>query len=105
MNSTTDPTVNAVMRAVLQLLENGIDYFTEAQAAAYLGIQPETLRKARFRGHLLGADSSPAWLRIGRNILYRRTDLAAWVEANAIENGASPQQHNAPQRTANAGGL
>ena len=83
----------------------GADYLTEEAAAAFLGVKKNTLRMARYRGCLLGADNAPVWLRIGRNVMYRRADLVAWMEANATEHGASPQQHSGPSRTANAGGL
>lgn len=80
----------------------GPDYLTEAEAAAYLGVQKNTLRMARYRGRLLGADNIPTWLRIGTRVMYRRADLRAWVERNAVEQGVSPQAHAAPSQATHA---
>lgn len=48
------------------------------QLAHYLGKTPEAIRMMRFRG--LG----PKGTKIGRNVLYRRSDIDAWLNAREI---------------------
>ncbi|PTB98946.1 hypothetical protein C9993_05560 [Marinobacter sp. Z-F4-2] len=72
------------------------DYLTEKDAAAYLGVSPNTMRLSRYRGRLLGVSDTPTWLRVGTRVMYRRADLRAWLESHAVEQGASPQAHQAP---------
>jgi hypothetical protein len=47
--------------------------FTSPDAARYLGLAKSTLPKLRCRG------GSPPFLRLGRKIVYCRTDLDAWL--------------------------
>lgn len=50
------------------------------QAAAYLGLAPHTLRRARSTGVLCGV-TGPSYLRIGtRKVLYERRGLDLWIE-------------------------
>lgn len=72
------------------------DYLTEKDAAAYIGVSPQTMRLSRYRGRLLGVSDTPTWLRVGTRVMYRRADLRAWLESHAVEQGASPQAHQAP---------
>jgi hypothetical protein len=72
------------------------DYLTEKDAAAYIGVSPQTMRLSRYRGRLLGVSDTPTWLRIGSRVMYRRADLRSWLEGHAVEQGASPQAHQAP---------
>ncbi|HLO76080.1 MAG TPA: helix-turn-helix domain-containing protein [Magnetospirillum sp.] len=67
-----------------------IPYLTEAQAAEFLAVAPDTLRvwrtKSRAAGHLIG----PRWIERGgegraRLIRYRRQDLEAFLEAGAVK--------------------
>lgn len=54
---------------------------TTEQAAAWLGVQPYTLRRWRSDGR------GPRWVRVGRLSRYRLDDLAAWAEAQAVTPG------------------
>jgi hypothetical protein len=47
-----------------------------AQAAAYLGREPQTLRKWRSLGE------GPRFSGRGRGVRYRLRDLDAWIDAN-----------------------
>ena len=58
------------------------EYLTEPGAAAYLGFTKAYLRKHRALG------DGPPFIKIGRNIRYRRTDLEAWMEAHRIGGDA-----------------
>lgn len=55
---------------------------SEPQAAALLRIGTSTLRRIRRCGN------GPRHIRIGAAIRYRPSDLAAWVEAHAVEETA-----------------
>ncbi len=48
----------------------------EAEAAEVLGIQPQTLSAWRCRG----VNSLP-FVKVGRAVRYRRSDLEAWMES------------------------
>lgn len=50
---------------------------TEAQTADHLSISMRTLQAWRVRG------GGPVFIRAGRSIRYRRSDLLCWIEANA----------------------
>jgi hypothetical protein len=51
----------------------------ERDAAAYIAVSPAYLRKARRRG------VGPAFIRLGRTIRYRTSDLDRWLNAHCIE--------------------
>lgn len=58
---------------------------TTAEVAAYLNIQPATLEKARSTG--LG--NYPPYVKIGRLIRYRLSDVMVWVEQNMRDNNVA----------------
>jgi excisionase family DNA binding protein len=65
----------------MQLAINGTDpdsLVTEVQAAKFLNISIRTLQAWRIK--LAG----PRFVRVGRAIRYRRSDLIAWIEANIV---------------------
>ncbi len=49
-------------------------------AARYLGLSTSTLAKMRLSGN------TPAFLKLGRRVLYRRIDLEAWLESRLACN-------------------
>jgi len=57
------------------------------EAARYLGIKPQTLRKWRLLG------KGPKYVRIGDSlrsrVAYRLSDLEAWVEARTFQSTAA----------------
>jgi len=56
------------------------DLVTEAEAAAILGTQIQTLRNWRWRGH-----GGPRFRKIGsRMVRYYRADLTAFIEAGNV---------------------
>jgi predicted DNA-binding transcriptional regulator AlpA len=63
--------------------ENLID--TE-EAAAVVGLRPQTLVAYRHEGR------GPRFYKIGRRCLYRRADLLAFIEAQAVEPEAKPRR-------------
>lgn len=53
---------------------------SEREASQYTGMSRSFLRKARINGDLENHTPGPEYLRVGRRILYRVTDLDAWLE-------------------------
>jgi predicted DNA-binding transcriptional regulator AlpA len=48
----------------------------QKQAAHVLGLSVRTLERHRVAG------TGPRWVRLGRLVKYRQTDLTAWIESN-----------------------
>ncbi|MDQ1201079.1 hypothetical protein QE449_001697 [Rhodococcus sp. SORGH_AS303] len=51
---------------------------TPKEAAAFLRTSPNALSQMRYRGE------GPTYVRTGRRILYRLSDLQAYVESNTV---------------------
>lgn len=49
-------------------------------AADYLGVPRQTLANWRTREH-----AGPAYVRIGRRVMYRRADVDAWIQARRTD--------------------
>jgi hypothetical protein len=60
------------------------------QAACFTRIAVSTLAKLRCVG------GSPAYIKAGRKILYRRRDLVAWLDARRVAN--TMQARSMPRR-------
>ena len=56
------------------------DLFDARAAASLIGLAVATLAKLRCVG------GGPAYLKLGRKVLYRRSDLAAWLNARRVAN-------------------
>lgn len=54
---------------------------TMADLAAYLGIPEKTIRRWRHDG------TGPRGLRLGKHVRFRWSDVDAWLEKQASENG------------------
>jgi hypothetical protein len=52
--------------------------FSEAEAAALLGVKPHVLRDCRLRGEIVGS-------KIGKKVMYERTQLLELLERNRME--------------------
>ena len=50
-------------------------YMPQALAATFLGLSPRTLERFRVEGR------GPAFLKLGRRVVYSRDDLVKWAEA------------------------
>jgi hypothetical protein len=57
----------------------------EAQAAEYRGLSPKTLQQERWLG------KGPRFIRQGRRIVYRRSDLEQYLAECAVESDAKRQ--------------
>ena len=66
------------------LIAAGADLLDERAAAVMLDLSPGTLRVWRSTGRY-----NLPFLKIGRNVRYRRADLQMWLEARARASGAT----------------
>lgn len=55
-------------------------FCTTKEAAKYLGLKRTTLEAWRCRG------GGPRYLKLGRSVRYRLSDLDAWVESRILDN-------------------
>jgi excisionase family DNA binding protein len=62
------------------VMAEGPDVLDANTAARYMGLSASTLAKMRLSGN------SPAFLKLGRRVLYRRVDLDAWLESRVARN-------------------
>jgi predicted DNA-binding transcriptional regulator AlpA len=56
----------------------------EKAAARYIGMSESFLRKGRMQGTRQGKTPPPPFLRLGRSIKYRISDLDSWLEARRV---------------------
>lgn len=75
------------------------DLLTVAEAAAFLHVKPRTLNNWRTSLRSCG----PRYVRIGRTILYDRTDLVRWVEARKIDPEANGELRKLKKKERKAG--
>lgn len=66
------------------LIAAGADLLDEKAAALFLDNSPGTLSVWRSTGRY-----NLPFIKIGRNVRYRRTDLIAWLEKRTRETGAT----------------
>ncbi len=52
-----------------------------AEAARYLGVSPNQLRLSRHTGELFKGVATPAYLKIGNAVRYRKSTLENWLAA------------------------
>ena len=60
----------------------------EDEAAHALGVSPGTLKAARLHRLRSNPLRDLPHVRIGRAVRYRRSDIAAWIEANTVRPGS-----------------
>jgi len=60
---------------------------TTVLAASYLGLSPATLETLRTRG------GGPPFVKLGRRVVYRRTDLDEWLAHRTRRSTSDPGQH------------
>lgn len=74
---TTTPTINELVQRTRDLLD-------EKQAAEVLTVEPGTLSVWRSTGRY-----KIPFVKVGRRVRYRRSDLLAWLESRTRANGAT----------------
>lgn len=57
-------------------------FLTQAEAAELLRVSPRTLERHRVAG------TGPKFVKAGRRVLYRQSDLQAWAAANTFSSTA-----------------
>ncbi|AMN39046.1 helix-turn-helix transcriptional regulator [Rhodoplanes sp. Z2-YC6860] len=68
------------------------ELLNEVRAAAILGLSIRTLQA--WRAHRTG----PRFVRAGRAIRYRRSDLSSWIDSNTI-GSVPPKPERSPSQT------
>lgn len=64
------------------MADNGSELLDRAAAAEYLRQQPETLRVWAWKG------IGPAYMKVGRRPLYRRSDIDKWLDEQRVDPSA-----------------
>lgn len=70
------------------------DLLNELEAAKYITMSAAFLRMARLRGVVGNRTPGPPYLKLGRNVRYRRADLDQWLEQRRIVPGEAAEHHN-----------
>jgi hypothetical protein len=71
------------------------DLLNEAGAGDYIGdVPPGTLKQWRHLG------KGPRYVKFGRHVRYRRSDLDAWIEAHTVEPSKPEDRYSARLRRA-----
>ena len=70
--------------SIQSIIEAGRDLLDEKEAAQFLDNSPGTLSVWRCTGRY-----NLPFIKIGRNVRYRRADLVAWLEKRTRETGAT----------------
>lgn len=85
----TEETTSA-LGAVREAAENTQppELIPEHEAARLLGVSPGTLKAARLHRLKSNPLRDLPYVKIGRRILRRRSDIAAWIEANTVRGAA-----------------
>jgi predicted DNA-binding transcriptional regulator AlpA len=63
---------------------------TEIQAAIYLGVSRQFLRKGRMEGHRPNHAERPPFIKSGRMVRYAIADLDEWIARHRKEVGTTP---------------
>ena len=69
---------------IQEIIKTGRELFDEQEAAQLLDVSPGTLSVWRSTGRY-----NLPFLKIGRNVRYRHSDLLAWLEGRTRETGAT----------------
>jgi len=69
---------------IQSILGEGCDLLDEKEAAQFLDSSPGTLSVWRSTGRY-----NLPFIKVGRNVRYRRADLIAWLEKRTRETGAT----------------
>jgi len=75
---------NTQTRTLRNVIDSGADLLDDKAAAAVLDVSPGTLSVWRSTGRY-----ALPFLKIGRKVRYRRSDLQAWMDSRTRESGAT----------------
>jgi excisionase family DNA binding protein len=76
--------MHAQTPTLAQIVQRSRDLLDEQEAAQLLTVAPGTLSVWRSTGRY-----NLPFLKVGRNVRYRRADLLAWLEKRTRESGAT----------------
>jgi excisionase family DNA binding protein len=62
------------------MIEDAAMLFTQAEAADHLRLSERTLKRWRVSG------SGPAFVKLGRRVLYRKLDLEEWIASRVVHS-------------------
>jgi predicted DNA-binding transcriptional regulator AlpA len=83
-NRDQHPTGEAVSRLEVFSLNT----LSTDEAASYLGLSPQTLRRGRMEGCRDNRVGSPPYIKIGKSVRYLRSDLDAWIASHRVSGGS-----------------
>ncbi len=66
---------------------------TEKEAAIYLGVSRQFLRKGRMEGHRPNHAERPPFIKSGRMIRYSIDDLSDWIDRHRRDSSIDASQH------------
>jgi len=66
------------------MADSNTEFLTTNEVATLTRTAPQTWRRYRCQG------KGPRYTRIGTKVLYRSSDLQAWLDARTVENTAQP---------------
>jgi predicted DNA-binding transcriptional regulator AlpA len=64
------------------------DFLTQSEVAALLRLSPRTLERHRVSG------TGPAYVKLGRKVVYSRDTIEAWALANTIRSTSEAGGHH-----------
>lgn len=62
-----------------------VNIINEKEAARYIGMSTAFLRQSRCDGNLKGRTQAPPFLKLGRAVRYKISDLDQWLDSNRKE--------------------
>jgi len=67
---------------------NSGDFLTQSEVAALLRLSPRTLERHRLAG------TGPAYVKLGRRVVYKRDAVEAWAAANTFSSTSEAGGHH-----------
>jgi predicted DNA-binding transcriptional regulator AlpA len=65
-----------------------LSYLTQSEVAALLRLSPRTLERHRLAG------TGPAYIKLGRRVVYKREAIEAWAAANTFTSTSAVGGHH-----------
>ena len=65
--------------------DSGPKLIDTKEAAEYIGMSPSFLSQSRMTGPLKNRTPAPPYVKIGKSVMYRRSDLDAWLDSLSVE--------------------
>lgn len=62
------------------------ELISESEAARALGVSPSTIKQARLHRLTSNPLRDLPYIKIGRSVRYRRSDITAWIETHTVRS-------------------